>query len=345
MNVPIMTVFVSSRQEAEDLILDTYSCTLQLESTGALQCLNIHPKSTEQCWLILTIHHIAYDGMSFWPLIGDFASGYTSAMEGRVLQHDDLPVQYFDWAEWYRQHLQWDPCDGQMHGSRLKQGLLYWQKVLNDGELPVLGLSANKNSGSHVQQISKVHLSLSAALKGLAQLYAATPMHTSLALWSALLCTYTGQSEVVIGVPFANREHPQLESLIGCFVNTFAVKLVLERQDLRIASVAASRAVMSGVSHANVPFQRVVQALSQLDRSIASLPVYQTLFLWEEGFHNFTSHQDIAMLGINVLHIAVHQAAATDIDLHLSPSMVTGRLEGHMAYDAALYDETMVILI
>ena len=87
-------------------------------------------------------------------------------------------------------------------------------------------------------------------------------MHGALALWATVLCKQAGQSEIVVGFPYANREHPVLGALIGYFVNTLAARVRVDiKQSFRTTIAAASHAVLGALTDGNIPFTLVVSAL------------------------------------------------------------------------------------
>ena len=162
-----------------------------------------------------------------------------------------------------------------------------------------------------------------------------TSMHVGLAVWAAVLSRHTGQSEVVVGFPYAHREHQLLAPLVGYFVNTLAVvvSVVSEESFLSLAGTV-SRAVLGGLRHGSIPFVQVVKALNRLRRQERS-PVYQNMFFWEEGFGGDGPGMP-TMVGLEVLGISGYQTSALDVELHLSSASDRTGWSGHISYNTEL---------
>ena len=194
---------VHSKQSVEEELLAECGTPIDLCTSGAMRVLSVH--STEY-WLLLTLHHIACDGVSIRPLFKDLTVAYEQLMLGSAPACDSLAVQYLDWSHWQNACLSWGFSDGQ---TRLQEGLTFWQAALGGSNLPVLQLDATTSSGFASQSIS---VRVAAGLHKLADERAVTAMHAMLALWSVLLCNHASQREVVVGIPYANRENANLLS-------------------------------------------------------------------------------------------------------------------------------------
>ena len=164
-------------------------------------------------------------------------------------------------------------------------------------------------------------------------------MHGALALWASLLCRQAGQSEVVVGFPYANREHPLLTPLVGYFVNTLAARVTVDSaHSFRTTVSAASRVVLGALAHGDVPFVRVVQAL---DRRLhfGCSPVYQTMLMWEEA-GGWYDHRTLETFRCEVVNASSHQAAATNIELDLIDGMnrsASGLIQGCIKYSTEAF--------
>ena len=228
--VPILPAVVAADLAAgQTWLKHVHGATLELETAGPLQYHTLQLNGTNEHLLLLIVHHIAFDGMSLAPLMADLAAAYDTAASGAVPELVELPVQYLDWAAWHRATLEWGGCEGCGRGSALEQGLSYWRTVLRDGDLPVLEMDL----GTHNPTVSaasvpdRVPIRVAAGLADIAALVGTTPMHAALSAWAGLLHWHTGQTEVVIGFPYAHREHRLLMPLVGYFVNTLAALLSL----------------------------------------------------------------------------------------------------------------------
>jgi len=164
---------------------------------------------------------------------------------------------------------------------------VYWREALG-GELPVLELQTDHprpavltTNGSSVPL--EVDASTAAALWGLCKARGITMMRGALAAWAVALSKHSGQSEVVVGVPYANREHSATHDIVGYFVNTLAIRLPVEgRRSFKDTLVEANRVVNACLAHAEVPFMKVVEAVAP-ERDASRTPIFQTMLTWNEA--------------------------------------------------------------
>src|SRR5262245_18732045 len=172
--------------------------------------------------LLLTMHHIVSDGWSIGILVDELSALYNSYHSGEEDSLPALPVQYADYAAWQRRWLS---------GEVLQRQVDYWKKALA-GSPAMLELPADRPratqqdfAGSEVE--IELHAELTRELKELSQRHGATLYMTLLAGWAALLARLSGQNEVMIGSPVANRMRLEIEPLIGFFVNTLSLRIDL----------------------------------------------------------------------------------------------------------------------
>jgi acyl-CoA synthetase (AMP-forming)/AMP-acid ligase II/acyl carrier protein len=169
--------------------------------------------------LLVTLHHIIADGWSLSILLDEFARLYSAAVQGQTLTLPALTVSYADYGSWQRQWL----ADGE--GSRQ---LAYWQAQLGD-EHPVLSLATDHPRAAQHRRSASRHsmrlsASLSEALRQTAQTHESTPFMLLLAAFQTLLYRYSGQRDIRIGVPSANRPRQETQGLVGFFINTLVLR-------------------------------------------------------------------------------------------------------------------------
>ncbi|MFB9414880.1 non-ribosomal peptide synthetase [Dactylosporangium matsuzakiense] len=224
--------------------------------------------------LVLTLHHIAFDGWSVDVLARELAAGYATAL-GTGPAPAAPPVQYADFAAWQRRRLDDGGYDDQ---------LTYWTDRLAGApqrlELPSFGPVAQEG-GAVVR--ARVDPALTAAVRELARGRAATPFMVLLAALHALLHRYSGERDVLVGTPVANRAQPEVEGLIGLFVNTVAVRAEV-RPGAPFADLLARvrAAAAAAQAHQDVPFERVVAALP-VPRDTQTSPLFRVLFDWNSS--------------------------------------------------------------
>src|SRR5205823_8798572 len=174
----------------------------------------------EEHVLLLTMHQIVSDGWSVGVLVRELGVLYEAYAGGKESPLPELPIQYADYAEWQREYLQ---------GEVLEEQLEYWRKQLG-GELPVVELPGDHvrpavRSYRGAQQELRVSREVTEKLKQVSQKEGATLFMTLLAAFDVLLARYSGQEELVVGTPIANRTRVETEELIGCVVNTLVLRV------------------------------------------------------------------------------------------------------------------------
>ncbi|WP_372241582.1 amino acid adenylation domain-containing protein [Pseudomonas sp. SK] len=223
--------------------------------------------------LVLTLHHIVADGWSMPLLIDELVRLYEGYSQGREVALAELPIQYADYALWQRAWMD--------AGERERQ-LAYWTAQLGD-EHPVLELPTDRPRPalqSYRGERVDVDLgeALSLSLRQLAQRQGATPFMLLLASFQALLHRYSGQADVRVGVPIANRNRVETERLIGFFVNTQVMRAEFDTQLTFTELLAQVRQRALGAqAHQDLPFEQLVDAL-QPERSLSHSPLFQVMY-------------------------------------------------------------------
>jgi amino acid adenylation domain-containing protein len=222
--------------------------------------------------LLLTMHHIVADGWSLGVLIRELGYFYTAFVEGRSPLLPPLPIQYTDFANWQRHWLQ---------GEVLEKQLTYWRKQLHN--LPALELAQDRPRPA-VQTYQgatyPLHISpaLTQALEALSQQSGVSLFMTLLAAFQTLLYRYTGQEDIAIGSPIANRHRSELEGLIGFFVNSLVLRLDLSgRPTFRELLERVRIVALEAYEHQDLPFEKLVEELDP-DRDLSRNPLFQVAF-------------------------------------------------------------------
>jgi hypothetical protein len=226
--------------------------------------------------LLLSIHHIVSDGWSMAIFFRELSLLYEAYANGQASPLADLPVQYADYAVWQRNWLQ---------GEVLESQLAYWKRQL-EGIPAALNLPADLPQSavrSHRGKRQSFELSkeLTDRLKALSRSEGITLFITLLAAFQALLYRYTGQKDVVVGSPIANRSRPEIEGLIGFFVNTIVLRSDLSGNPTFRELLKRVREVCLGAyTYQELPYQKLVEALHpKRDANRASLA--QALFAFQ----------------------------------------------------------------
>ncbi|WP_416671486.1 amino acid adenylation domain-containing protein [Egbenema bharatensis] len=226
--------------------------------------------------LLLTLHHIIADGWSVHVLIQELELLYQAFSQEKPSPLSELPIQSIDFAYWQQQ---------QQQGERFQAALAYWQKQLS-GKLPVLDLPTDRprppiQTFRGAQQSIGLSKSVTDALQHLGQQEGGTLFMTLFAAFTTLLYRYTGQTDILVGSPIANRNRAELESLIGLFVNVLVLRTDLSGEPtfrellLRVREVA-----LSAYAHQDFPFEKLVEAI-QPERDLSYNPLFQVMFIFQ----------------------------------------------------------------
>ncbi|MFL6202324.1 MAG: amino acid adenylation domain-containing protein, partial [Thermoanaerobaculia bacterium] len=277
--------------------------------------------------LLLSMHHIVSDGWSRGVLVREVAALYEALAAGRPSPLPELTVQYADFALWQRAWLQ---------GEALEAELAWWRERLA-GAPPSVQLPADRprpavRSGRGGSRPVLLPAGLSKGAKDLARREGATPFMVLLAAFDALLHRYSGQDDLVVGSPVANRNRREVEGLIGFFVNTLALRVGLAGDPGFRELVERVREVALGAyDHQDLPFERLVEAVTA-DRSLNRAPLFQVLFLLQNA-----PMPALEFAGLAWTPVEAHNGAAK-FDLTLALWDDGQGLAGAVEYDSDLFD-------
>ncbi len=228
--------------------------------------------------LLLNVHHIASDGWSAGILVHELGLLYQAFAEGRPSPLPPLPVQYADYAVWQR---------GWLNGEVLDEQLAFWRGNLGMDpeplELPADHPRPAVQSGRGGTERRRLPAGLGERLESLALARGATPFMAHLAVFQALLHRYTGRADVTVGTPVANRDRQDVEGLIGCFVNTVALRTDLSGDPAFPEVLDRVReTALSAFGHQDLPFERLVEELVT-GRDLSRPPLCQVTFVLQQG--------------------------------------------------------------
>ncbi|MBI4524352.1 MAG: hypothetical protein HY695_11140 [Deltaproteobacteria bacterium] len=277
----------------------------------------------EENVLLLMMHHIASDGWSMGVLFRELSILYEAFSNGKPSPLQELPIQYADFAVWQRQWLQ---------GEVLEAELSYWKKRL-DG-VPTLQSPFDRprppvQSFRGARQSLMLSKTLTKELKALSRHQGVTVFMTLLAAFQTLLHRYTGQDDIVVGSPIANRNRLETEGLIGFFVNTLVLLTDLSGnpsfRDLlgRVREVA-----LGGYAHQDLPFERLVEEL-QPERAPGWTPLFQVMFVLQNA-----PIESLKLVGLSVSPLNVDSETAK-FDVNLSMWEEAEGLRGSLEYNTS----------
>jgi amino acid adenylation domain-containing protein len=331
---PIFLPFVDLRHlppgEREDrkqqLIMEEAQRPFDLEEgplmRARLLCLN-----KEEHILLMTVHHIVADGISYGVLMRELQALYAAFIRDEPSPLPDLPFQFADFAHWQRQWLQ---------GEVLERKLDYWQQRLKNAP-SVLDLPTDHPRppvqtywGSRCSRVLSEEMT--GALKALSRRLGISLFATLLAAFKTLLYRYTGQKDIVIGSPVANRNYSGVENLVGLFINTLVLRADLSG-DPTFEELAAqvSKVILEAYEHQDLPFEKLVEVL-QPERNMSHTPFFQVAF----NFQNTL----IFDLDFPDLHIRLLEqpTGIAKFSLTMDVNEVDGKLLGAVEYNTDLFE-------
>ncbi|MFM0731812.1 amino acid adenylation domain-containing protein [Paraburkholderia sediminicola] len=223
-------------------------------------------------WLALTTHHIVSDGWSADMMLAELASFYHAYAKSEAVSLAPLPIQYADYALWQRRWLD--------AGERERQ-LEFWRARLDASRDVLMLPGAAPRPAQRSARGARHRFVLDAALvrqvKALANAQRATPFAVLLAALNAVLARSSGEAQIQIGVPAANRERGEVAGLVGFFVNTLTLATpVAATQSFTALVRATQQTLIDAQSHQDVPFEQVVEALGVV-RSASHHPLFQVM--------------------------------------------------------------------
>ncbi|MGF6798549.1 amino acid adenylation domain-containing protein [Paraburkholderia youngii] len=288
--------------------------------------------SEEEHVFLLTQHHIVSDGWSVGVLVRELGSLYRAFVAG---QADPLPVpaiQYPDYAAWQRQWLS---------GERLQRQAQYWREALS-GAPSMLALPTDRprparQSFAGATVPVEIDAELTRELRRLGREHGTTLFMTVLAGWAAVLSRLSGQDDIVIGVPSANRGRREIEELTGFFVNTLALRVDLSGgPDVATLLERTRRTALGAQEHQDLPFEQVVEIV-QPPRALDHTPLFQVMLAWQD---NALGRLDLPGLGVE--EVMDNAPGQIRFELELNVGECDGRIVGTLGYATALFEESTV---
>ncbi len=275
--------------------------------------------------LLLTMHHMVSDGWSMGVLYRELSVLYENFSAGKDSQLPDIPIQYADYAMWERKWLK---------KKFLESQYTYWKKQL-DGELPIMELPTDRprpalRTFRGAKRFFSVPANLCEALGALSRQEGCTLFMTMLAALQTLFYRYTGQHDIIVGSPIANRNRPEIEGLIGFFLNMIVLRTDLSgNPGFRELLGRVRDVTMGAYAHQDIPFGRLVEYL-QPKRDPGRNPLFQVIL-------QVSPMEKLELPGLSVSPLEFDSGTAQfDLALHLYEG--DEELTGHFEYNTDLFD-------
>jgi acyl carrier protein len=280
---------------------------------------------------LITIHHIATDFWSNWVINKELMVLYDAFLKDQPSPLPELPIQYADFALWQRQ---W------MNGEIMEKLLSYWKRKLNETselELPTDRPRPRVQNFAGKTQTETIDMSLRNKLQSLSENQGVTLFMTLFAAYQTLLHLLSGQCDITVGVPIANRNQLEIENLIGFFVNTLILRCDLSGDpSFRKLLSRVRETSLEAYAHQDLPFEKLVEKLKP-KRTTNRTPFFQTMFV----FQNSPVHP-LELNGLVIKPIQLESGTGI-FDLSLSIFVERECLQTSWNYRTDLFSDSTVI--
>jgi amino acid adenylation domain-containing protein len=296
-------------------------------ATGPLMRVRLFRLADEEHVLAVTMHHIISDAWSINVLIHELGLLYEAYCSGSAPRLAELPLQYADYAVWQRQWLE---------GEVYEQQLAYWRAQLA-GAPPILEIPTDRprpmvRSHRGASQSLDVDAATLERLKSLSRDYGVTLFMTAVAAFQALLSRWSGQEDIVVGTPVANRTRSETEGLIGFFLNTLVLRTDLSGNPSFAELLKRMREVaLEAYTQQDLPFERLVEEL-QPERDLGSHPLFQVMIVLQKASPHSPEFSDLT------LTFLPGEIVTAKFDLTLFLSETSDGLEMLLEYSTDLFD-------
>jgi amino acid adenylation domain-containing protein len=326
-----LTSLAETERESEALriVTDEAGRSFDLAEAPLLRLRVLRLDKTEHI-LLLTMHHITSDGWSLDILFRELSALYAASLGGFPSPLPDLPIQYADFALWQREWLT---------GEVLEKQIAYWRQKLQ-GSPSMLQLPTNRSTRSiqsfkGSRQLLTLPGSLREALCDLSRTEGVTLFMTLLSGFQVLLHRYSGEEDIVIGSPIANRNRSEIEPLIGFFANTLVLRGDLSgNPTFRQLLKRTSEVCLEAYAHQDLPFEKLVEELEPR-RDLTRNPLFQVMFVFQKD--------PVPALKIAGLTFRPLRVERDLVKFDLSLAIVDGEeLRAVLVYNTELFDQLTV---
>ncbi|HKG81173.1 MAG TPA: condensation domain-containing protein, partial [Pyrinomonadaceae bacterium] len=328
-DLSVLPVLIRETRLAE--ITTRHSRQIFSLSRGPLLGVVLVRLAMDQHVLLVTMHHIISDGWSLELFFQELSTLFQAFSDEKASPLPELKIQYADFAHWQRQALQ---------GQSLESLLNYWRRQLG-GPLPILDLPCDHmplrlRSFEGDKETLVLSSSLTNALKEFSRREGVTLFMTLVAAFKVLLYRYSGQEDIIVGTPAANRNQFEAEELIGFFVNTLILRSrVTGSQTFRDLLGRIRETVIDASAHQEMPFEKLVEALHP-DRDISRNPFFQVMVAWQK-----TPATVVEFSGVTLTPLEVETSTAK-FDLTLNLLEMSEGLRLNLEYSTDIFEPATV---
>jgi amino acid adenylation domain-containing protein len=280
----------------------------------------------------ITVHHLVFDGWSWGIFAGELRQIYNDLLNNREISLGSLPFQYYDIANWQKKNITED---------NLRDSIIYWKTQLKDHPSEInfpFDSARNKTlSGFGGREPLKLSADLSGKIRTLSQKENSTIFMTLLAVFGLLLNKYSGDDDICIGAPTANRGNSKIEEIIGLFVNTIILRLRFDNsQSFKDLLHSTRKTTLEALAHHDLPFEKLVEML-QPERIINVNPITQILFAYQN-----TPRPHLDLEGIIPERVLIKDTVSP-FDLTFYAWENAGVIEGEIEFNSDLLEHETII--
>jgi amino acid adenylation domain-containing protein len=298
-----------SKEEWLKLIREEISTPFDLSKDFMLRC-KLYQIMPDEAYLVVTVHHIAADAWSIPILMSEFTELYNSELENRKPDLPQLKVQYKDYAHWQTKL---------NDETNLKSGIQYWERKLKN--LAPFDLTTNRlvveNSSASESVDFEISEDVSKRMTELTSSLNTTDFTGYLALFYLLLYKYSGKNDICIGTPVANRSYPEIENLIGFFLNTIPIRSIIDEETSFKKYLELLRdGIIEDLSHSEVPLEKIIQTLYGKEE-INSTSLFQVFFNMQTQNSGSKSNLNISNLKFEKVDL-YNEVSKFDLSLYMT---------------------------
>src|SRR5439155_14437174 len=284
--------------------------------------------------LLLNFHHIVSDGSSLIIFYRELATMYEAFVDDKPSPLPALPVQYADYAVWQREQLQREVLESQ---------LAYWKRQLATGltrsQLPTDYERPAMQTFRGARFTKALTVDLTKALKELSRQAGVTLFMTLMASLNLLLSRHTGQEDIIVGSTIAGRNRPEIDGLIGFFINALGLRTDLSGNPSFLDLLKRVREVcLDAYTHQDLPFDKVVEEINP-QRDLSRNPLFQVMFNMAD-----TSERVLKLPGCETTKLS-YSAPGAKFDITLHAPEINGRIELVIVYNADLFSESRIAVL
>jgi amino acid adenylation domain-containing protein len=325
--------FAERELKALELVTEEAARPFNL-ATGPLLRVSLIKIDGQDHVVMLTLHHIVWDGWSMNVLLREIAASYTAFANGEQPPLPELPIQYADFAHWQRSWLRDETLEAQ---------LAYWREQMADAppllELPLDRPRPATQTFRGANQSLMLSKSLSDKLRRLGKQENVTLFMLLLAAFKVLLYQYSLQEDIVVSTGVANRNRRDIEDLIGLHVNTLLLRTNFYGNPTFRELLARVREVTLGAyDHQDLPFELLVESL-QPERSHGASPLAQTMFMLQNGS---TTEESMELPGLT-MSVFGGRGTTSKFDLTLFVHEIADSLKATIEYNTDLFNASTIV--